>query len=398
MTGTSWIEVDLGRLEQNVRAIRALLTRTAETPGVIRRRTGPALIAAATKADAYGIGAGPVMRRLANCVDFLAIYSPEQALEAAAYAPNTPIIMLMPVASIPLFELIPLARENRLHLSVHDRSDIPVLVRFARDAGIKLPVHLYVDSGMSRAGLDAARFPSILDEIFAATDLTVGGVYTHLATAEADGGFMQEQIDRFDRTVAPCLDRLPRDATIHVANSSGTLRDPAAHRDMVRVGLILWGFGAESLADAKPLIRPGEIKPVLRWRSSVAHVREYAEGAVVGYGSTARLTRRSRLALVPVGYGDGYPLLLSNRGHVTFPGRASAAGARVIGRVNMDQIVVDVTDHPAIGAGSLVELYSADFDSPSSLPTLATQAESHCYELLCRLSPRIERRYVTFGD
>lgn len=396
MTGTSWIEVDLARLEQNVRTIRALLARTAETPGVIRRRTGPALIAAATKADAYGIGAGPVMRRLAHCVDFLAIYSPEQALEAAAYAPSTPIIMLMPPASIPLFELVPLARENRLHLSIHDRSDIPVLIRFARDAGIKLPVHLYLDSGMSRAGLDAVRFPSILDEALAATDLTVAGVYTHLATAESDGGFMREQIDLFDRTVEPCLDRLPPDVVIHIANSSGTLRDPSSHRDMVRIGLILWGFGAESLADAEPLIRPGEIKPVLRWRSTIAHVRDYPEGALVGYGSTARLSRRSRLALVPVGYGDGYPLLLSNRGHVTFPGRAAATGARVIGRVNMDQIVVDVTDHPAVGAGDLVEIYGADLDAPSSLPTLAAQAESHCYELLCRLSPRIERRYITF--
>ena len=152
----------------------------------------------------------------------------------------------------------------------------------------------------------------------------------------------------------------------------------------------------------------GGLMPAVRWRSRIVHVRRFAAGSAVGYGCTAQLTRESYLGIIPVGYADGYPLALSNKGVVTIVGRRGVGAphgeiqtAPVVGRVNMDQIIVDLTDATARQAaplaqiGDTVELISPDPSSPCALPKLASLAESTPYELLCRISPRVPRLYVS---
>jgi alanine racemase len=166
---------------------------------------------------------------------------------------------------------------------------------------------------------------------------------------------------------------------------------------MVRVGLGLYGYGPEQMPDGAGLIEASQLRPAVRWVSHVAHLQEFPAGSSVGYGRTRMLRRDSRLAIVPVGYADGYPLSLSNKGVVSFPelnwdGRPWPAP--VIGKVNMDQLIVDVTDVPGIALGAEAELISADPKAPNALPRLAESAESSCYEMLTRIASHVPRRHV----
>jgi alanine racemase len=166
---------------------------------------------------------------------------------------------------------------------------------------------------------------------------------------------------------------------------------------MVRVGLGLLGYGPESMrGDPLPHDRPA-LRPVARWLTRIVHVQRYAKGEPVGYNSTHTLTRDSVLGVVPAGYGDGYPLSLGNRAQVQVvlaPNDRCAAA--VLGKVNMDQLVIDLTDAPAAAQqiGTTIELISNDPNSPCALPRLAELAGSSCYEMLCRLSSHLPRRHV----
>jgi alanine racemase len=399
MSATSWLEIDLAQLEQNLAAFRALVNSQVAGNTVLRRQTGPARIAAAVKADAYGLGLVPVAQRLvAGGIDMFAVYSPQQAEDMITVATDKPILVLMRMEGVTRRD--PLYRQavtGRLHLAVHDREQIKALEYAGRMLGIRVPLHLYIDTGMSRGGLSPGDFAGVMKDISESRNVQLAGVFTHLASAESEEGFADEQLATFDQTVQPLLDTMSPDVLIHVANSYATMRSASYHRDLVRLGLGLWGYGPEAIVTGKCLLSASAIKPIVRWMSRVIHVRTVPAGSPVGYGSTHRVTRQSRLGLVPVGYGDGYPLGLSNAASVDLPHHQQGnqhAAAKVLGRVNMDQIVIDLTDVPEAGVTSEVELYSNRADSPCALPKLAKMANSHCYELLCRLSPRIERRYL----
>ena len=394
MSSTSWVEVDLDRLTGNVAAIRRLLAARGDHSDGLRARRGPALIAATVKADAYGIGLEPIVRHLAPIVDWFAVYSPDQAIELAPLAGTAPILVYMPVdfdgAAV---RIAAQAYGERVHFTIHDRTDIGLYADIGRRTRAQVNVQIHVDTGMSRAGICPEDLATVVADVRMSPMLTLSGVYSHLSSAETDGAVTLAQAVRFDEAVAPCAEGLAPAGLIHIANSAGLLRDPRLQRDLVRPGLLLWGYAIDSMAD-DALLSCDTVAPILRWRSRIVHSRAVAAGSNVGYGGTERVTSDAVLGIVPVGYGDGYPLALSSCGVVTFPDRPGRA-ARVVGRVNMDQLIVDLTG-TGVARGDLVEIYSADVDAPNSLPRLAGLAGAHCYELLCRLAPRIERRFVTF--
>jgi len=290
---------------------------------------------------------------------------------------------------------------ERLHLTIHDPQGLDEADRIGRDFGIRLPVHLHLDTGMSRMGLTRAQFDDALAGWSARRSLRLAGVYSHLATADDKPEFAYEQLDRFERAVADHADRLPPGVCLHLSNSFGMLRDPRFHLDMVRPGLGLYGYAADLLAPGPVLGDVPRFEPVARWMSRLIHAGDYPRRTPVGYGSTHKLKRPSVLGTVPVGYGDGYPLLLGNKAQVRVlpdaPG-ASPFLARVLGRVNMDQLVVDLTDAPDTDprglTGSVVEVYSDDPAAPHSVTALAKLAKSHPYEMLCRVAGHVPRRYV----
>jgi alanine racemase len=401
VTEPAWLEIDLTRLDANTAAFRSAVG-------------GSVKLCAVVKADAYGLGAARIARRLAALgVDMLAVYSLEQARRLVGAGIDRAILVLMPVRELDRAgELYRAAVSGRLHLTIHDTPQLDQLNRIGQQWGCRLPVHLYLDTGMSRSGLTAAEFSAAMGRVEGLRYLQLAGIYTHLATAETDVDFADEQVDCLDRAIEPYLDRLPEGLLIHAANTFATLRDRRYHRSMVRVGLGLLGYGDTLLTS--PLlggIDERALQPVVRLLSRINHIQRYPKGTTVGYGCTHCLERDSVLSIVPVGCGDGYPLALGNQAVVRVynPGGDATFTAPVVGRVSMDQVVIDLTaaeegdpshaSHPAspvtAQVGSLVELISNDPASPCALPKLAGLAGTSCYEMLCRLSPCLTRRYIT---
>lgn len=397
MPPTSWIEINLPRLDANLAAIRAT--------------TGPDVrVCCVVKADAYGLGAARIANRLAGYgVDMFAVYNTSQGEDLLGHGINVPLLILMPVRDLsrtdPLYRL---AVTDRLHLTIHDPAQLDQVNRIGHTFGCRIPIHLYLDTGMSRSGLTHEQASDLLGPAETLRHVRLAGLYTHLATADRDPGFAQQQIDRLDQFLAQHEDRLPKGILIHAANTYATLRSPRYHYNMVRVGLGLFGYGDQLLQGPPRILDCPPLQPIVRWLSRINHIQRYPKGTSVGYGCTHQLDRDSVLGIVPAGYGDGYPVAMSNRASVRVldpQQRKTIVTAPVVGRVSMDQIVIDLTppaddtasspDTPQIG--SLVELVSDDPGSPNALTRLADLTASHPYEMLCRLSPRIPRRYVGIG-
>ena len=386
----SRLEIHLGRLENNFTTLRRLLDDGSGTAAK--------LLCGVVKKDAYGLGAGQIAHRLsrAGC-PMLAVYAPEEAEQLVRQAVVTPILLLMPIETLARTDLLYRhAVAEKLHLSIHQVNQVHQVNQIGRTFGIRMPVHLYLDTGMSRSGLNPDQFAEALALAAACPHLRVAGVYSHLATADGSGTFATRQLKRFQKAVGASSDLLPATACQHIANTYATLRDPSFHLDMVRCGLGLYGYGVDDLKP--PMDEPAKLEPIVRWISHLIHVQPYAERTPVGYGSTHRLKRPSVLGVVPVGYGDGYPLALSNKATVRVTTDAGPAECPVLGKVNMDQIVIDLTDIAGDDPPSLVsapvELISDDPDAANALPALAKLAGVHCYEMLCRLSPHIPRKYI----
>jgi len=384
----SWLEIDLTQLDANLAAVRRLVGPAVAVCGVV-------------KADAYGLGAVPIARRLQQGrIDMLAVYSLEQAEALLEHVTGPSMLVLMPIRQFDRDgPLGPAAASGRLHLSIHDEAQIRQVDDIGHGCGVRLPVHLYLDTGMCRGGFAVDQLEGAMSAILDRQHLQLTGLYTHFAAADDDLQFTEQQLDRFDRAVQSCQPAPKTAVSVHVANTFATYRGRRYHKSMVRVGLGLYGYGPQLMQGRTLTTGETAVRPIVRWLSRIVHVQSYPAGSTVGYNRTHRLTRISRLAVVPVGYGDGYSLALSNRAEIRVAvGDGTYITAPVIGKVNMDQIIIDLTDAPGTGRiGAMVELISADNESPCGLPRVAEAAGSSCYEMLCRLSQRLPREYVERG-
>ncbi|MEX2214231.1 MAG: alanine racemase [Phycisphaeraceae bacterium] len=450
MTDTSWLEVDLVALRHNIKTWRQMLDRP-------NSQGGPARLCAVLKADAYGTGAGEVARCLdQGGADMFAVYSPAQAHDLLAHPITRPILILMPVRTKPETARLHHAMlAGQLHLSIDSPDQLVTVNSIGASYDCRVPIHLAVDSGMSRGGLPVEQLGAVLKKVATLRHVKLSGIWTHFAAADSEAEFTQSQLDLFQGAVGEHKAHIADTVLLHAAATHAALRDSKYHLDMVRIGLGLYGYGApawmtaargfagchgsrrsadETRVDARDgsdfedhlnssdtgifdafetvdgheVIQPqsAQLQPAIRWRSRIVHVRKYAAGATVGYGCTASLARDSYLGIVPVGYADGLPLALTNKGCVRLlksRGQAdeSAIHAPIVGRVNMDQIIIDLT--PARGGTGaplaqledVVEIISDDPTSPCYLPALAAAASSSPYEVLCRISPRIGRVYTS---
>lgn len=390
----SRVEIDLEALSRNVATVRRLVGPDPVICGVVKK-------------NAYGLGAVTIAHRLvkAGC-GMLGVYSPDEAQQLNAGAVTTPMLLFYPLRHLARTEgLYRPAVAERLHLTIHDPQQLEELDQLGRTFGIKLPVHLFVDTGMSRSGLSPTQFAEALQTQTNRHYSRIAGVMSHLATAGDDPARAQKQLDTFDKLLKENQDGIPEYALIHLANTYGVLRAPTYHRQLVRPGLGLYGYGEHDLK-GPPHIDPAlRWSPTVRWVSRLVQVGTYPRHAKVGYGATFTLKRKSVLGLVSVGYGDGYPLgLSSNDKRCAMVRVAFADGLHdcpVLGRVNMDQLSIDLTDVvKATGVpadalrGAEVEVYSNDPDAPNALHKLAELADSHCYEMLCRLGAHLPRVYT----
>ncbi len=399
MPPTSAIRIDLAALDANVAAIRRMVGPTCRLCPIV-------------KADAYGLGAARIARRLAPASSLLAVYSPEQALTLAEERVGVPSLILMPVRSIRRGDDLESALAGGgIHLTIHDAAQAASLTTSARRLGVRIPVHVEIDTGLRRGGVECGEAATLLRAVIAEPALRLAGVMTHFSDSKRDPERTRAQLAAFDAVLASV--ELPETCVVHVSSTHALLRHRRYHRGMVRFGLAWAGYGHEDLELAARIEGSSELRPAISWSSGIVHVKRIAAGDGVGYGSTWVASRPTVVGLVPVGYADGFPVARgSDAGRVVLIPRDPRDGRRievpVIGAVSMDQITIDLTDAVASEASAAirpeslldwgVELIGTDPAAATHLPTVAARAGVLPHELLCRLGSRIPRVHVAGGN
>lgn len=396
---TSRVEINLSAIDHNLSVIERVLAG--------RTDHAPATLCAVIKGDAYGMGARRIARRIASKVAMFAVYSLQQARDLVESGIGTPILVLMPVHALDRRDVLyGSAVRGQLHLSVHDNQTLDALIDVANGMGLRLPIHLEVDTGLGRCGSTPDEAFLLAKRIARQPRLKLAGVFTHCSCSDNDARLTEDQACTLDEWLdrAREANYLPEDAIIHQASTFAMFRGDQFHRSMVRVGLSLFGYASEEFSDASEFQHTSEartLRPAVRWVSEICQTRWIEKDAKVGYGGTWTAPRQTRTAIVPVGYADGYPLALSNNAKVAIvaadAGETIRAFATVLGRVSMDQIVIDITDipEPMARVGSEVELIGTDPAAPNHLPTLARNAGLISHAMMCAVSPRLPRSYVS---
>lgn len=378
MNANSTFQVNLAAIAGNLAALRSVLP--AETG-----------VCAVVKANAYGLGAVQVAKKLASeRVELLAVYSAEEARQIAQAGVATPLLILQPIDRLERTDVLyRSAVAGRLVLALHSRAQLDAVEQIGMTFGSPIPVHLELDTGMSRGGMSVAQASEVLEALPRMRYVKLAGVFTHPCAADVDAIGTERQFQAFIKFTGAHATLIAPDVRQHFANSYATLRSGEYHLSMVRSGLALYGYGDHKVNG----VLDAPLRPAVSWTSRIVHARRVPSGTAVGYHRTFTTWRDSKLGVVPVGYGDGYPLALSNRGVVRVGENLVHADVR--GEVNMDQIVVDLTDCDGADVGSFVEIYSDDPGAPNALPEMAAEARSSVYELLCSVASHVPRQYLT---
>lgn len=349
-----------------------------------------ARVLAVVKCDGYGHGSVPIARAIENmeAVGGFATATAEEAMELRRAGIHKPILILGYTFPYAYGELI----RQGVRLTVFREDTLERLEAAARRVGEKAFVHVKVDTGMGRIGIQPQEENlTFLQRIADSEYLELEGIFTHFAKAdEKDMGYTLEQMERFNRFVTLAQDRLgARIPCRHAANSAGIIRMTEAHLDLVRAGIILYGlYPSEDMAGEAKWLRPA-----LSLHSQLVYVKEVSPGQSISYGGTFTADRKMRVGTVPVGYGDGYSRSLSGRGYVLIRGRR----APILGRVCMDQFMVDLSELPQVAEGEPVVLIGRDGQDEITAGELGALSGRFNYELMCDLSPRVPRVYLQGG-
>ena len=368
----TYVKIDLDAIDANLDAVRS--------------KTG-ANIMAVVKADAYGHGAVQIARLIQEKCAFFGVSNVAEALELRQAGLKNPILILgyTPVDAFPI-----VIRED-IRPAIFHYEDAAVLSREAQRRKRNVAFHFAVDTGMSRIGFQATEESADrCAEIASMPYLKAEGLFSHFATADcADLSRSRTQAELFDR-----FDRMLKDRGVeipirHLNNSAG-LMNFDNHYEMVRSGIVTYGmYPSEEVSPEKlPL------QPALSWHSRVTHVKTLPAGREISYGGTYVTTAPTRVATVPVGYADGYRRSLSGKFFVLIRGQK----APILGRVCMDQMMVDVTDIPGVSVDDPVTLVGRDGAQTITMEQIAGAADSFNYEFVCGISRRVPRIYCRNGE
>lgn len=363
--GRVWAEISLDRLISNYR--------------IVRKSTGSARIMAAIKADAYGHGAIEVAHALeAEGIYMFGVAGVEEGIELRDAGIKTKILVLSPI----LYDQIDDVLDHDIIPTVSELGFFRILDERLKERGTPGLVHVEVDTGMTRTGFSIDEAEDALGIIHASPRITIDGIFSHFPLADADGAFTKEQIHRFNGLISAMKPRGIKFGSIHIANSAGIFRWPQSHYDLVRPGIALYG-----LRSSPNISYDGDFRPVMKLKSRVVNMRVVEAGIPISYGHTYRTKRRSTIATISVGYGDGYPRLLSNKGEVLIRSKR----APIVGTVCMDLIMVDVTDLPGVTVGDVVTLFGEDGDQEITVEECAAKADTIVYEITSGIGPRVAR-------
>jgi alanine racemase len=375
----NWVELDAEAVRHNL----------AE----FRRRIGPDVaLGAVVKSNAYGHGMLEVARLAQDAgADWLCVNNAEEGVRLRQAGHDLPVLVMGYVPHDGLDEIV----EHRLTPVVYDPLAIELLDRSAQARDRVVAVHLKVETGTHRQGVSTDRLPQLAARVAAAPGLELGGLSTHFANIEdtTDHRFAESQIDCFTKAVDTLRAAGHSVPIRHTACSAATVLFTRTHMDLVRVGISLYGLWPSKetyvscLERGKPTL---ELKPVMTWKTRIAQIKDVPEGSWVGYGCTYRTTRLSRIAVLPVGYHEGYDRGLSGIGHVLVRGKR----APVRGRVCMNMTLVDLTDVPEASIEDEVVLLGSQGDERLPAEQLAAWCGTIAYEIVARIHPALPRRVV----
>lgn len=364
----NYVNIDLDAIAQNLQTI-------SEKAGVP--------VMAVVKADAYGHGAVPVARHLEEKCAFFGVSSLSEALELRHAGIKKPILILGHSQVSTFFDLV----RYDIRPAIFSLEDAQALSLEAQRQGKTAPFHFVIDTGMSRIGFQPTeKAADICAQIAALPNLEAEGIFSHFATADEEN--LNKANAQAESFACFCNLLKARGVSVklqHLDNSAGLMNFPF-HYDMVRAGIVLYGLYPSDDVPKEVL----SLQPAMSWHSRISCLKWLPAGREISYGGTYITQKDTHIATIPVGYADGYRRNLSNRFYVLIRGRK----APILGRVCMDQMMVDVTDIPDVASGDDVVLMGPGLPAEE----LASAGDSFNYELVCSVSRRVPRQYILNGE
>lgn len=366
-----WAEISLSAIGHNIEEVRKRLA-----PGV--------RLLAVIKADAYGHGAVRVGKYLEDRVNYFAVATLEEAVELRENGIRLPILILGYTSPSQYEDLVAFD----ITQTIYSRETAELLNREAANQGKRAGIHIALDTGMTRIGFQVTEEDAdVIADIGRLPHLKMEGLFTHFACADQkDKTYCSGQLEKFNRMVRMLEERKVEIPLKHVCNSAGIMEFDDFRYDMVRSGIVTYGLYPSEEVRKERL----DLIPALEWKSRVIHVKEVGNGLGVSYGATyVTHEGRTRIATVSAGYADGYPRALSSKGRVLIHGQY----APILGRVCMDQFMVDVSRIPDVRVEDVVTLVGRDGENSISIEEIADPAARFNYEMACGISRRVTRVY-----
>jgi len=369
-----WAEIDLDALESNMRLIRSKTNENSKIMAVV-------------KADAYGHGAIITAEKLLSCgADWLGVATVPEAVQLRNANINAPILVL---GSIPADHMADAVKYN-VTVAAFDYESVSKLSKVAVALGKKASVHIKVDSGMNRIGISLSdeKYIEKIKQIKALEGIEAEGIFSHLACSDTlDRSFTLSQLELFKKAINKLEAEGITFKLKHLANSAAIFNYPEAHFDMVRAGIVCYGYKPAEEMNIEGL------KPAMAFKCNVSFVKRINEGDCVSYGATFKADKPTDIATLTVGYADGYSRLLSDKAEVLIKGKR----VKLVGRICMDQCMADVSTVNNITVGDVATLFGTDGNDTISVEETASKLGTINYEVLCMLSRRVLRLYIKDG-
>ena len=371
--GRVWLEVDLDAVTHNLKTIRRTMGKNSEIMAVV-------------KANAYGHDAIEISRvALENGATWLGVGALEEGIILRKAGIKAPILLLglIPkdqVDSLLFYDLVP---------TVCDLQTVKALSQAAVKYKKIARVHIKIDTGMRRLGIEAGEVLDFIKKIKKMNNIEIEGLYTHFAAAEEDKNYTELQFAQYKRVVGKLKKEGIHVPLKHAANSAAILDLPYTYLDLVRPGITIYGL--LPLPRARRTIK---LKPVTKFKTKIIFIKKVSAGESIGYGRAYTTTKETVVATLPVGYADGYPRLLSGKGEVLVRGRRAA----IMGRICMDLCMIDVTNIPGAQVGDEVVLWGKQEGEKISVEEIAEKTGTINYEIICMVDkPRVSKVFIKHG-
>ncbi len=366
-----WADIDLAALERNLRRIKAGLPPNLRHVAVV-------------KADAYGHGIHPVVSRLIQCgADLFAVANVAEGAQIREIGSGWPTLVLSPLLPGEEYALL----DYDLIATISTEEEAQRFDRFARQNNTQLPVHIKIDTGMGRSGVWHEQASQLLQKVETLKNLEIQGLYTHFSDATNDRAFTDQQRELFLQSTQAFRKQYSGESLLIHADSSSSLESLSGDSPVnaVRIGLLQYGVPP----NPDSIFAGVQVEPVLSFYTKVGLVKDLPAGTAISYNRTHVLSKDTKVAVLTGGYGDGIPLTLSNCGEVLIKGHRLP----ILGRVTMDQTIIDVSSLPNLMPGETATLIGKDRSLEITLTQFANKARSIPYEILCSITKRVQRVY-----